>query len=548
MEGKQSSMEGMGIKKYIPKIYQVLSFGILLYGLFFIIKITYNMVLGLEVPNELLEPSNIQLTQAFVDGKIPYLREALVPLGQRPGVSYEYPFLTCLVAAGMSYLLGGNVILAHYILSIISIVGTGIIGAIIVKRYSVTYVGPAFAFVVLMYCHWRYGYISAAPDDFGLLLSMLTLFLMTCEKVKHKPVVGAIGITLCFYTKQYFIFIAISIFVYMWLYSFFEAMKLFIYTTLLLFISGAIITFVWPLYWDYSVLLLLLYACKPDGSLSQIINVLQQFGYLALVFVGLFVILGWALFKSISAKRKNKNEVNNPKWFNIKENDALALFIVQIPVQMLCLFVLGTNDGAFLTYFLQLWVPSVVIVSAICIEKMVPSFEEKQAKQVVFGIVYAAIVIFTLYIGKGKLPIHVLNENDLAEWQQAYDIVDEYRQKGQVTYARTLAFIGKARGDDVYLTDHDGDINEYVYKGWKGIEWQQNLFPDAGYIFEENFAYRNELLDKARNHELSLITHVGDRDMAFTDEFLLENGYKLLTTISLQTGNMDYDTEFWVVE
>lgn len=553
-----------------PTIYKLLTAGILVYAVYFVVKITYNMILGLDFPNELLEPSNIQLTQSILDGKIPYAREALVELGQRPGVSYEYPFITCLFAAGFSLLLGRNVILAHYIVSLLSIIGTGIVGALIVRRYSKTTVGPMFTFMLLMFCHWRYGYISAAPDDVGLFFSILTLFLVTNEKVKNKPIWGALGITVCFFTKQYFASIAISLFVFMCLYCFKDALKLVAYTFVFLLISGTLVTIFWPLYWDYSVLLLIVYACRPNGSLSRILYVFQQFGYLAIIFAGLLAILVIAFVKRIRDRKKNeKLSEKTIKGIQVKENNALALFVIQIPVQMLCLCVLGTNDGAFLTYFLQLWVPSVVIAAVICLEQMItdsyhndenkknvdcvdenlkPAAGKIQGRQLVFQIIYSVIVVVTIWFGKGKLPIHVLNESDIAEWNQAYSIIDEYREKGQVVYAKTLAYKGKECGDDIYLTDHDGDISERTYDVWKKTPWQQELFPNADEIFEENLVYREQFREKARNHELSLITHVGDRDSIFTDEFLDEIGYRLLTTISLQTGNTDYDTEFWVCE
>lgn len=540
-----------------PTIYKFLTAGILIYAVYFVVKITYNMILGLDFPNELLEPSNIQLTQAILDGKIPYAREALVELGQRPGVSYEYPFMTCLIAAGFSFILGGDVILSHYIVSLLSILGTGLIGALIVKRYAKTTVGPMFAFMLLMFCHWRYGYISAAPDDVGLFFSILTLYLATNEKIKNKPIWCAFGITVCFYTKQYFASIAISLFIFMCLYNLKDALKLFLYTVVLMLISGTLITIFWPLYWDYSVLLLIVYACRPNGSLSRILYVLEQFGYLAIVFSGLLAILVIAFIKKIRDRKKDIGPSEKRlRGIHIKENDALALFIIQIPVQMLCLFVLGTNDGAFLTYFLQLWVPSVVIAAVTCIEQMLPDFNKQvgaekmktSAKQLIIPAIYTFIVVVTIWFGKGKLPVHILNDSDLAEWEQAYSIVDEYRDDGQVVYAKTLAYKGKECGDDIYLTDHDGDIREGTYDIWKETPFQQELFPDAGEIFEENMAYREQLKEKARNHEIPLITHVGTEDMVFTDDYLEEIGYRLLTTISLQTGNVDYDTEFWVCE
>ena len=71
---------------------------------------------------------------------------------------------------------------------------------------------PGHGSIMFMFCHWRYGYISAAPDDLDLFITILTMYLAVNAKVKNKQLWCSLGITLAFYTKQYFLVIAAGIF------------------------------------------------------------------------------------------------------------------------------------------------------------------------------------------------------------------------------------------------------------------------------------------------------------------------------------------------
>ena len=249
-------------------IYKLMTLAVLAAAVFFVCKIVYVGVLALPYPKELLEPSNIMLTNQLLEGKNPY---ALSVLSDKvPGVNYDYAFLGSLIAAAISKITGCSAITAHFCISLFSILATGVLGFLTVRDQTRTTVAPCLASILFMFCHWRFGYISAAPDDLGLFFFVLTLYLAACPQIRNKPVICAIGITLCFYTKQYFVFVAVPVFIYMLLHSRREALKLFAWTVAINAVAAALITLSWPLYWTKAFLFTYLEQLSGEATLSRL--------------------------------------------------------------------------------------------------------------------------------------------------------------------------------------------------------------------------------------------------------------------------------------
>ena len=367
-------------------------------ALFFVCRIAYAGMRSLPYSRELLEPSNVALTNMFLEGKSPYSLDSLTY--EKPAVNYDYPFFASLVAAAISKITHCAPITAHLFISFISIIASGVIGVFMVKEQSKTSVAPALAAILFMFCHWRYGYISAAPDDLGLLIMLLTLYAAVNKRIDHKPIWCAIGITLCFYTKQYFVFVSVSIFIYMLLYSRKEAAKLFGWTILILSASVAFITRYWPLYWLRSIVFT--YLGTVQGGGDRLKTIIDQLKYLAFPFAALFSLIVIAAFVGLRKLKKSHQKLRN---IRVEENDPFVLSVINIIVMLLPLSMLGCNDGAFISYFLQLWMHSVVVVAIICLERM-----DGDSHQIVFAGIYAGIAAFTIYFGFGKLPIHILTD------------------------------------------------------------------------------------------------------------------------------------------
>lgn len=552
------------MKSYIETLkkehiaYKIITAALLTVIAFFMLRVVRNTIIGLDYPNEILEPANIHFTNTLINGNIPYERENIVEPGQEPPINYEYPFLNNMFAAAFSYLTGGNTIAAHYLVSFLAMIGTAILGASIINRYSRTTVGPTAGFLLLLFCHWRYGYISASPDGFGLLVTMMTLYCATRPQTRYRALKCALLTVACFYSKQYFAGVCVAIFIYMWCYSKKEALKYFGWCVGTLTASVIIVTAVWPLYWDYS-LLCLLHGTFQGWDAKGFINVINQIKYLSFVFAGMLVVLAVATYRFVRDKvRKISVESDNtaPQTGTtsekceqsgrrrvVAEGKALPLFLIQIPVQTIILFFVGRNDGAYLTYFLQLLIPSLVIATFIIMEQM-----KIERREVVFVSCYSLMVIFTVYFGWAKLPMHMLTDEDIANWKRAYALIDEYREKGKVYHFQTTAYNGIENGDSVFCTGHDGDISEKSYLDWKNNEIQKLLFPNAGMIFEENITYRRTILDRIYSNEISIITTGEDDTICFSRNDLKSAGYEIVDTIALQVGNTSIDTLFWAIE
>ena len=517
--------------------YKLMTLGIFGVMVWFLINVAVNVIAGAKIPNEILEPSNVALTNLFIEGKSPYTLSALE--WEIPGINYDYPFLASLAAAGISKLTGLSAAAAHYLLSYMSMLLSGIVGYLIIRKYALTTVAPVLGAFLFLLCHWRFGFISAAPDDFGLLLFLLTLYCAVMPGIKNKPPVCAIGVTLCFYTKQYFVFAALGIFIYFLFYSRREAIRFFLYTVIINIVAGVLITIFWPLYWTYSVFFL--YIGCFSGTGSGFGYLLGQLKYLAAIFIGLFAVLVVALVKII---RKMRAEHKKFDSLCPKENDALSLFVIQIPVMFFPLVFFGRNDGAFLSYFLQLWMPSIVVVALIAFERMKP-----EKREWLYQGIYAGVIMFTVYFGLGKLPMHKITQEEQEAWDRANAYVDEYREYGEVYYARSLAYRAFEEGRDDCICGHDGELSKETLELWENSQFLKRIFPHAGDIINKVLAYRVDLQLKASLHDYSLVTFEEDGySMIFAREFLEEMMFEYLDEMDLQLGNMSYHVVFYKAE
>lgn len=535
-------------------VYKILTAVLLAVTVFFMIRVATNTIVGLDYPNEILEPANIHFTNTLINGNIPYERENIVEPGQEPPINYEYPFLNNMFAAAFSYLTGGNTIAAHYLVSFLAMIGTAILGASIINRYSRTTVGPTAGFLLLLFCHWRYGYISASPDGFGLLVTMMTLYCATRPHNRYRALKCALLTVACFYSKQYFAGVCVAIFIYMWCYSKKEALKYFGWCVGTLTVSVIIVTAVWPLYWDYS-LLCLFHGTFQGWDAKGFANVVNQIKYLSFIFAGMLVVLAVAAYRFVRDKDRaigadsdnaasqdgtasEKHEQSGRRRV-VAEGKALPLFLTQIPVQTIILFFVGRNDGAYLTYFLQLLIPSLIIATFIIMEQMEPSDCEA-----VFVGCYALMIMFTVYFGWTKLPMHMLTENDITNWKNTYALIDEFRNGGEVFHYQPTAYYAIEVGDSIFYTGHDGDINDKAYLEWRRNKLHKHLFPDAGQIFEENLLYREIVLDKVNSHQYSLLVLPEGEWIVSADE-AQKAGYKMIKSVNLQIGNSVETIYLW---
>lgn len=515
--------------------YRLLTLAVIASCLFFVCKIIYAGVINLPYPKELLEPSNIALTNMFLEGKTPY---SLASLSYDvPGVNYDYPFINSLIAAAIAKITGCTAVTAHFVISLASILISGVLGYAIVKRKAKTTVAPAVAAILFMFCHWRFGYISAAPDDLGLLFFMLTLYAATAPAVRNKPLVCAIGITLCFYTKQYFVFIAPGLFIYMLLYSWKDAVRLFAITLAINIAVACVITYFWPLYWIRAFLFT--YMGTVVGGGSQFITVIEQLRYIIIMFAALFAVLIFSVSMAVAKLLKKHQKIKDA--IKIEENDVFAFHVTMTIVMIIPLLVIGRNDGAYLSYFLQLWMPSVAVVTLISFERFRPVKHE-----LVYIAVYALIAASTIYFGLGKLPLHILTDEEIADWEKALEYTRMYSEEGDIYYSRALAYDGFERQNGEWQCGHEGEVNVGTVEKLTeaGFPIEDTSVIDR--LIDENVEYRADIKEKGADHEYSLITFESyDAFSCFNESNCEEYGYRHIDTLDLRIGNMPYEVLFY---
>ena len=517
-------------------VYRLITIALLAAIGLFVFRIVHAGILALPYPKELLEPSNVSLTQLFLEGKSPYRPSALG--WDTPGINYDYPFLNSLIAAAIAKITGCGAVTAHFVLSLFSILISGVIGALMVKKYATTPVTPALSALLFMFCHWRFGYISAAPDDLGLVLMLLAMMAAVSGRIKNKPLVCAIAVTLCFYTKQYFVFVSLGIFIYMMLCSRRTALKFLIYAIVINIAAAVLVTVVWPLYWTYSILFM--YLGTITGMGNGLVTFFEQMSYLIVAFAMLFAVLAFAAVRALHRFVKNSGKLKNLKF---PENDAFTLCAVCIPVMLVPLFFLGRNDGAFISYFLQLWMPSVVVVTLAAAEKL-----KKEFAAAVSISAYIILALFVTYFGFGKLPLHKLTADEISDWEKAYSYVQTYGADSDVFYSRGLSHLAKERGGGECICGHDAEaISTYTRDLSKYNGTIAGLFPYAYDITIKNMDYHEMIKKKAENGEYGLITfEEPGLYRTLNDEICEESGYKCIDRLNLQLGNMPYETAFYV--
>lgn len=561
-----------------------MTIAILAFAVFFLFRCCYRLSAFPAAVNEYREAADVQLTQAILEGDNPYLMQSLDVRRRTPPVLYQYSFLNSLICAAFAFVLGGKIILAHYVVALLSMIGSGILVYRLIAGYSDDTALPALGAMLVLFCHWRFGYLSTTPNSLGIFLTLLTFTCAVKPGIKNRTTLTAFLCVLLFYTKLYFVTIAGAIFIYELLYN---RRKAWHFPLMCLFqgaLSVLVISRFWPLYYTYSLYFLntayiwqaisrfLPIAASPALSslpgaliapgvaLPAVVSlgdylrspvflyVLQQYGYLLMTFCVPFAILGLSLILTVVRKNRAKHPGGKKKAAGTWNTnpDILHLAVIQAVLQGLCMLVLGRESGQYLSYYLQLWIPYVIVAALICYAVYL-----RVARPTLQTVLFAAIALVSIYLGYKKLPLHMLTEEEHAAWEQAQRYVDMYetpdKNSQNVYYSPLLAYMAMEKGKYVYNNGHTGVMQPAMRRIWKEDQKAHTVFPHAGEIIKMHFAYQDEIVSKIREHAYTLVTT--DEEGLYVDEaLLLENGYRKTDTLALAAGNAVYEVAFWIPE
>lgn len=526
----------------------------MVYAILLLFSIFTNAMDMAAYPNEYREVANIFMTQSIVNGENIYSLDVLS--GEYPGLIYLYGPLNSVIAAAVSLFFPGKVVLVHYVLAFCEMVIAAVLMAKMAYEHTSTFFPASAAFLFTIYCNWRYGYIYAAPDTLGFMLLILFLFILTRKEFLGKPYLAAIIAIASFFTKQYFAVIALTGFLY---YLFLPKKNLIKYAVSGIGISAilfVIIKIKLPLYFTYALCFLKgPGAGAPSQDTNGRIHNASQFSYIGGIFIFLFVFALMHLIVTVYRIVKKEivleidiKNMNKPVFhFLHDENlDFEMLFCIQMFVALLILYYIGNNPGAFISYHMQLFMPGVIMVGVVAGDNIRLNLPIINKWKIVFLICANLLMcVYTIYRAQPRLLVTKCAEIDKEYWDELYDIIEEYHDE-EIWYNPLGEYPEIYSASYKYNSGMPFVVSERFLEKYNKSEFSKKYFPHAGEIMKQHLDYRNEVIDKVKNGEYSLIMYMEDMDAVFTKEDL-EIHYKLLTTLPLKAGSWTWDLELYVL-
>ena len=554
--------EAGGIRRRL--VLNIIAIAVILYTLFFIISICRISFLGRHIPNEYREAANFDLTLTFLKGINPY---ALGTLNDTvPACVFQYGPLFSLITAGVYMAVPfADIFSLHYIIAFICIMAAALMATIVVYENTETILSPACAFLFMTACTWRYGYINAVPDTLGITLLVLIFFIETRKNLHGKEYIEAAVSVALLYTKQYFIIIALSLFIYKLITDKKAWIKLSLSGILILCASIVIVNITCPLYFTYTILIVhgvsgqsvaathplfsgisipgtAIISLTAAETAAEEANGLPSSGWAfeimqlkSLISIFMFVFAGMiaGIARAFAEKKPRFN--------------ASRLFVIHSGVAFIALLYLGQNDGAWLSYYLQLLMPPVIIYTIISTEKDVLNEEQKKGASRAFFLLMILMVMYTTYKTDSRLPYFEKSAEVMADWEKAYGYCDAYASSGEILYRAPLGINALANDRYLYDNGHEMAIHQRFLDEYNGSLFYQKLFPYGGRIMEQHIQYRGIMKEKVFDHEYSLVlTTATDGDLV-SEEDLKNGGYIKIDTIPLDMGWAVYDVDFWVM-
>ena len=475
-----------------------------------------------QIPNEIREGANIAMVNSLVRGENPY-KDIMTGGGSAPGVFYMYPILNNLIAAAVVRVTGAPAGLVLLVLNMLwtiitSLLITAICAAVTKNRYLLI-----FSFILSHYCAWRYTNCSAFPDMLAVLLMTVIMYIcMRCRITGKHIIVLSLLTTLCFYSKQYAVVILVPVAVWLWLKcSKKKSLSYVGLTALLGGLSALLIYIVMPLYFLETVFLL---GDSADNSfrwaIVQFIKMGKQF------FLWYMLAAVW-LLRMILKKKEIR----------------IDYVFIHFVIMAIFLIYFGQNEGAHLSYYLQMWFPATIILAIRMLDELTVTYCNKWQEYVLVCVALVCAIYPYYYLHTPQLT-----DEQKENWARVYEIA------GQNNVLATPQQSSYAANKGEYMYDYGQ--NQYILRNeameyWNKLEDSQllmSLFPQALELKKVHEDYRLQILDRLENGEydtLMLIEGMGflrDWDAFVTTR---DKYYQLSEEIELETGAWKWNVGIW---
>lgn len=484
------------------------------------------------LPHEMRDGANIRLAQLFAGGVNPYTEGAF--RNENTSLVYMYPFLNAWIAGMLSRLTGLPAALCIYLLNGLYTLAAGCIGAVLVWKHTKRCSLSVFAYLLVHSLFWRYGFCCAMPDPLALLELFLIFLVADRETCRGREWLLALLTVLTFYTKQYFVIIAAVILCYYWFQDRRLCLRYFLICAVSASASLVLVYLFLPLYLTEAV-----WFIKQAAS-SNFRYCLKQYKDMVWFYLPLFAV--YALDAGLRLRR-HRVEGGGVLKGMLREEKPYLFYDCFLLIGAVCLLYFGLSEGAYLTYYLQLFMPAFVVTGCAALFRL---GEGKRA---------AAWISLTALLSLCQLYLHMdpgfLTEEEGAVWAQLRASVygtreetagDEGAESDTGVYVSfPFSMLPLMEGEPTLAYGQEDCLRDAALQGWEDSRLLQKLLPGCDMIFS---VYR-EREQQARNRigaggYESLLVWKGE-----LEEAVLKENYQLETEQAMPMGTQEPVLQVW---
>jgi len=487
-------------------------------------------------PNELREGISLEIVSLMAKGINPFSNES------PDSFFYVYGFVGSWLITLLQKIFGEHGFILHRFVSLLCILVSAGLVEMQARRISDNRFPKWLAFLMMLSSGWIFSSeLIARPDHLALLIYILTVVLLVNSKHAFSCIIAALLTVLTFYTKQYFILMSVPMFLGMLMVN----MRLaFIYGFAFAgFFLGSLFAVQW-IYPHYFPMAFLTYGIL--GSSSSLFHLVKQMAVFSLFYwpLLLFVTIGLILlFRNCSIIFSGFTSLNKP-FFKIqapiisddRRMTVIIFYCALFFTTSLILCWIGTNQGAILSYFYQLLLmPIIILTSALY---FILDNRERRQKQ----FLYAVCIFSLIHLGGFYNFTKPLSNNEKLAWRDAEALL---AQSGSNICILSPLFVKYALNHNVIDFDPGHDYGGWLRASYRELEQKQspirNLFPNAKQLIEKYDRYIRLRAMKVNSGAFDLL--VTDQSDGLQSTYKL--GYVKIKKMQLRTGGQTLGVDFW---
>jgi hypothetical protein len=507
---------------------------ILMYIFALLAATLYTIWLLNPFPNEYREGASLFIVRLFADGQNPFSNNS------PPSLFYMYGFLAPWIISLFDRVFGDHGFFIHRLLALIWLLAAALIVEFEARRLDGGGFPRWLAFLLMFPAGWISHELISRPDNLALVLFVASSVLLARLSHWLAPVAAAVCILLSFYTKQYFVLMTIPLFIASLLVCWRNAFIFGFSFALFFFPSLYVVNDVLPYYFPMALLAF-------GGTTTDFLHLLKQTAAFGFFYWPLLLLVGLA---GVRWLRQHPSS-----WFNAltitntlpvifggggkavsPRLRSIRFYAAVFLINTSFLVWLGLNDGAVMTYFYQLLLPPLIILSASV------TFRRERCRK---ASLYLICIISMLHLSGLYLFTLPLNEMERAEWSEAEALVDKHLNSVAL---HSPLFVRQALANKVECFDCGLFAVEWLRKAYDRLQVNRSflacLFPSAPDLIERCDTYTKGCDLKMRKGEFTLIVTgiVSDGEM----EQLTQHGYRKAKEMRLRSGAQIWPVKFWL--